>query len=80
MTCSGKNTGSDCADSHRFSQQAGRYDGQGDGGVVFRCQDACWMDEEHDLQVVMGHRDLPLPVPSPEGWEAEKCPGAGKLQ
>ena len=30
------------------------------------------------LQAEMGRRDLP--GPSPEGWEAEKGPGTGKLQ
>ena len=38
---------------------------------------AGWMKS---MTSVMGRRDLPLPAPSPEGWEAEKGHGAGKLQ
>ena len=38
---------------------------------------AGWMKS---MASVMGRRDLPLLAHLPEGWEAEKGPGAGKLQ
>ena len=57
MTWSGEYTRSDCADSHLFSQQAGGYDGQGDGCARLQSQDACWMDEEDEDHVLQGEEE-----------------------